>query len=226
MKYPNHIAIIMDGNGRWGKLNKKNRIAGYQYGINNIKPIVNFFIRKNIKNLTLFALSADNLKKRKKNEIQNIFLLLKKYIKENEDFFLKNKILLNFFGEKKGLPKEILDIIYDKRTNIKLKKKKLTLNIAFNYSSKIEIVNSVKKSLLDQKKLNKFSISRNLYTNLSGDPEILIRTGGYNRISDFLLWQLSYSEIFFLSKLWPDFKTKDLQKILNKFFKIKRNFGA
>jgi undecaprenyl diphosphate synthase len=138
MKYPNHIAIIMDGNGRWGKLNKKNRIAGYQYGINNIKPIVNFFIRKNIKNLTLFALSADNLKKRKKNEIQNIFLLLKKYIKENEDFFLKNKILLNFFGEKKGLPKEILDIIYDKRTNIKLKKKKLTLNIAFNYSSKKE----------------------------------------------------------------------------------------
>lgn len=226
MKSPNHIAIIMDGNGRWGMEKNKNRIIGHQEGVKNIKPIINFFLKKKINYLTLYAFSRDNFLKRKNKEVKKLFLLLEKYLNENKDFFIINKIKLNFIGEKKGLPKNIKKIIRDSNTNFNFKKNNLYLNIAFNYSSKLEIISSIKKIINKKLSINIKNLSANLYTFISKDPEIIIRTGGYQRLSDFLLWQAAYSEIFFVKKLWPDFKVKDLELILKKFNKIKRNFGA
>ncbi len=226
MRLPNHIAIIMDGNGRWGVKKYKNRILGHEHGIKNIKPIIKFLINKKIKNLTLYAFSKDNFLKRNRKEVKNLFLLLEKYLDENKDFFINNKINLNFIGERNGLPKKTRKIILKANKNFKQKKNNLLLNIAFNYSSKSEIINSCKEILKKNIKINQENLSKNLYTSSSQDPELIIRTGGYQRLSDFLLWQASYSEIYFVKKLWPDFKTRDLNIILKKFDRIKRNFGA
>ena len=225
MKLPNHIAIIMDGNGRWGLKKYNSRLLGHEHGIKNIKPLVNFFLKKKIKNLTLYALSFDNLKKRSKKEISNLFDILQKYLIKNEEYFTYNKICLNFIGEKQNIPKKIKGLI-NKFNKKKLKKINLRLNIAFNYSSRKEIIYSVKKIYKKTNKINENSLSKNLFTHKSGDPSILIRTGGFQRLSDFLLWQLSYTELFFPKKLWPDFKIKDLKKILIDFNKVKRNFGS
>jgi len=226
MNNPNHIAIIMDGNGRWGLKNFNNRLTGHEHGVKNIKKIIKFFLVNKIRNLTLYAFSKDNLLKRKKKEIDNIFYLLEKYLTDNNAYFKSNKINLNFIGEKNGLPIKVKKIINHSNKNLTFLKKKLTLNIAFNYSSKIEIINSFKKTKSENKKINIKNISRNLYTYLSKDPEILIRTGGHKRMSDFLLWQSSYSEIFFVKTLWPDFKVSYLKKIIRNFKKVKRNYGA
>ena len=226
MKNPNHIAIIMDGNGRWGKKKFNNRLAGHRKGIENIKSITEFVLLKKINHLTLYAFSRDNFLNRRKNEINNIFYLLEKYLKKNKEFFEKNKIRLNFIGEKKGLPKNIKNLINKSNISLNLKRKKLTLNIAFNYSSKLEILNSIKKIIQKKKKLTEKNISLNLYTVKSKNPDLVVRTGGYKRLSDFLLWQSAYSEFFFIDKLWPDFTKRDLNEIIEKFKKTKRNFGA
>jgi len=173
----------------------------------------------------LFSLSSDNLKKRSKKEINNIFSLFEQNIKNNFEYFKKKKIKLKIIGEGSNLTDNIKKIIKNINSKLNIKKKKLILNIAFNYSSKIEIINSFKKLILKKKKINIKNFNRNLYKNKSPDPEIIIRTGGHIRLSDFLLWQASYSEIFFLNKLWPDFQVKDLKKIINKYQKINRNFG-
>lgn len=226
MKSPNHIAIIMDGNGRWGLKNFNNRLLGHEYGIKNVQSIVNYCLKIGLSHLTLFILSSDNLKKRNKKEIYNLFLLLEKYFNQNIKKFIKNKIKINFIGEKKKIPKKTITLIkkYENKTN--LKNKKLTINLAFNYSSKKEIINSFKKMIKNKKKINEINFEKYLYTFKSGNPDFIIRTGGYNRLSDFLLWQSSYSEIFFLKKLWPDFNISDLKKIINKFKKTKRNYGS
>jgi len=226
MKNPNHIAIIMDGNGRWGQKKLGNKLAGYREGVKNLKPLINFFLKNKIKHLTIYALSYDNLKKRNTKEIENIFNILKDHLVKNLDFFKKNKIFLNFIGERRNLPRSIIKLIVKTSNETKLNNNKLFLNIAFNYSSKIEILNSVKKILLSKKKLSEKNVDYNLYTFKSKDPEIIIRTGAQKRLSDFLLWQSSYSELFFLKKLWPDFKIQDLKIIIEKFKKIKRNFGS
>ena len=226
MTNPNHIAIIMDGNGRWGKKKFNNRLAGHRKGIENIKSILEFVLLKKINHLTLYAFSRDNFLKRGKNEINNIFLLLEKYLKKDKEFFEKNKIRLNFIGEKTGLPKNIKTLINKSNISFNLKRKKLTLNIAFNYSSKIEILNSIKKIIQKKKKITEKNVSLNLYTANSKNPDLVVRTGGYKRLSNFLLWQSAYSEFFFMDKLWPDFKKKDLNEIIKKFKKTKRNFGA
>jgi len=226
MKNPNHIAIIMDGNGRWGQKKLGNKLAGYREGVKNLKPLINFFLKNKIKHLTIYALSYDNLKKRNTKEIENIFNILKDHLVKNLDFFKKNKIFLNFIGERHNLPRSIIKLIVKTSNETKLNNNKLFLNIAFNYSSKIEILNSVKKILLSKKKLSEKNVDYNLYTFKSKDPEIIIRTGAQKRLSDFLLWQSSYSEFFFLKKLWPDFKIQDLKIIIEKFKKIKRNFGS
>ena len=226
MKNPNHIAIIMDGNGRWGKKKFNNRSSGHKKGIENIKAILDYILLKKIKHLTLYAFSRDNLLNRRKNEINNIFYLLEKYLKKNKEFFEKNKIKLNFIGEKSGLPNNIKTLIKNANKVFNLKGKKLTLNIAFNYSSKLEILNSVKKIIFNKKKISEKNISLNLYTAKSKNPDLIIRTGGYKRLSNFLLWQSAYSELFFVDKLWPDFKKRDLNEIIKKYKKIKRNFGA
>jgi undecaprenyl diphosphate synthase len=226
MNSPNHIAIIMDGNGRWGLKNKKSRIAGHQYGVKNIKSIIEYALNIKLKNLSLFALSYDNMQKRKKNEVGNIFFILKKYLKENLDFFKKNKIFVNFIGEKKKIPKQLVNLINSTSIETKNLNNNLQINIAFNYSSKFEIINALNKINLLNLKINKRNIENLLYTNGIPDPEILIRTGGYKRLSDFLLWQLSYTEFFFFTKLWPDFKKNDLKKVISKYKLIKRNFGS
>ena len=221
---PNHIAIIMDGNGRWGLKKFKNRLLGHKQGIENIKPIVNLCIKKNIKALTLYALSYDNFKNRNNKEIKNIFNLFQNYIENNKIFFQEKKIKLNFFGETSLLPNKIKNLVINLNKNTK-KFKKFTINIAINYSSKIEILNAFRKLKKKNKPINEINFKKCLYLGNLKDPEMLIRTGNYCRLSDFLLWQCSYTEFFFLKKLWPDFTPKDLERVIKKFKNIKRNFG-
>ena len=225
MRLPKHVAIIMDGNGRWGQKNFGNRLIGHNYGIKNIEYIIKKFHKTKIKNLTLYSLSSDNLKKRKTVEIKNIFLLLKKCIIENKQKLKKKKINLRIIGEYKNLPTDIKKLIISTNKEFQIKKNSYNLNIAFNYSSKEELISAVKKNIKSKKIINISNINKNLYTYNSGDPEILIRTGGHTRLSNFLLWQCSYTEIFFIKKYWPDFKMIDLFKIISKYKKIRRNFG-
>jgi len=225
MNLPNHIAIIMDGNGRWGKKKFNNRLLGHEKGIKNIKRILEFCVIKKISNITIYALSKDNLIKRNKSEINNIFNLLKKYLKNNINFFKKYKVKINFIGELDELPSSLNKILFASSNKLRGFKKKITLNVAINYSSKIEILNAVKILIKKGKKISIKNLESHLFTASSGHPEIIIRTGGFKRLSDFLLWQAAYSELFFEKKLWPDFKVKDLERIITKFDKIKRNFG-
>ena len=226
MNFPNHVAFIMDGNGRWGLKKYNSRLKGHEYGVKNIKNIIDFFLLKKIKYLSLYTLSFDNLRKRNKIEINNLFSLLEKYLDHNIKFFLENKIKLNFIGEKQNLPKRVKAKLlkYQKLTDFK-KTYKLLINVAINYSSKKEIISTFKD--LKRKKLtfNEKNFDKNHYTNKSGNPCILIRTGSHQRLSDFFLWQLSYTELFFVKKLWPDFKVIELKKIFKEFNQIKRNFG-
>ena len=220
-----HVAIIMDGNGRWAKKINKSRSYGHKKGAENIDQIVQSCINQKIKYLSLFALGFDNLK-RPKSEIKFLFSLFKNFFEKNLDFFLKKNIKIKFIGEINLLPIDIKKII-KKTENYSKKKNNLNLIIAINYSSKHELLNAAKKTFKNNKK-NIFSIKnfeKNLYTSGIPDPEILIRTGGYKRLSNFLLWQNSYSEIFFIEKFWPDFNRKDFLSILSKFKSIKRNFG-
>jgi len=225
MKLPNHVAIIMDGNGRWGLKHYKNRLYGHNHGAKNIENIIKEFVKLRIKNLTLYSLSYDNVKKRSNKEINNIYTLFEKHIKNNVDFFKKKKIELKIIGELSGLPKNLKKIILKCNKELKTKNRILKLNVAFNYSSKKEIIHSCKKILQQKSIINLQNISKNLFTYESKDPEIVIRTGGKKRISDFLLWQSAYSEFFFIDKLWPDFNKMDLKKIILKYNKVKRNFG-
>lgn len=224
MKSPSHVAIIMDGNGRWAKKKNKPRSYGHKQGVKNIKNIVECCINKNIKFLTLYVFSLDNWKRSNK-EVFFLFNLLENYLNKNINYLIKKNIKLKFIGERKKLKKQLILKIkhVEKKTN---KNNILTLFLAFNYSAKFEICSAIKKILLEKKKVSPNSISENLYTAGVPNPEILIRTGGHKRLSDFLLWQISYSEIFFLKKLWPDFKKKDFLNIINIFKKIKRNFGS
>ena len=225
MNLPNHIAIIMDGNGRWGKKKFNNRLIGHERGIKNIKNILEFCIKKKIPHLTIYALSKDNLKKRSKNEINNIFELLKNYLQKNIYYFKKYKIKLNFIGQIQLLPISIRKMLIYSSEELNKFKSELIVNVAINYSSKAEILNAVKMLLKNKKKINISNIEKYLFTSSSGHPEIIIRTGGYKRLSDFLLWQAAYSELFFEKKLGPDFKIVDLKNILKKFNNIQRKFG-
>ena len=225
MKSPNHIAIIMDGNGRWGIKHYKDRAKGHEFGIKNIKKILEYCVNSNIKNITLYALSFDNFQKRKKIEINNLFYHFKKYLNENISFFIKKKIKLNFIGELNLLPKDLIKIINENQAKTDFKKNFFLLNIAINYSSRRELL-SVFSSLKKNRNIKIYDIDKLLYTRASKYPDILIRTGGYCRMSDFLLWQCAYTEFFFLKKLWPDFNTTDLKKIFFKYSRIKRNYGS
>ena len=222
MKPINHVAIIMDGNGRWGLKNKNSRNLGHKEGIVTIQKIIKSAIKHKIKYLTLFTFSIDNWKRPKK-EVSYIFKLLENFLKRKIDYLNKNKIKINFFGEK-IVNKKLNKLIKKSQIQTKLNNN-LQLNIAINYGSKQEIINSVKKLIKQKKEINEKNISNNLYLKLIPDPEILIRTGNTKRLSNFLLWQSSYSEIFFEKKLWPDFNEDDFYKIINKFKLIKRNFG-
>ena len=219
-----HVAIIMDGNGRWGIKHKGTRNAGHKAGLSSVESVIEECIKEEIKYLTLFVFSTENWKRPKK-EINFLFNLLENFLLKKIDDLVKNKIRLKFVGELKKLPSVLRKLIKisEKKT---LQNSTIQVNIALNYGSKKELINSIK--LINKKgiKINEVNISKNLFTSNMPDPEILIRTGNTHRLSNFMLWQLAYTEIFFEKKLWPDFKNKDFNRILNRFRNIKRNFGS
>ncbi len=224
MNPPKHVAIIMDGNGRWGLKKRNSRRFGHKKGLETVDEIIQAAIKKKIKYLTLFVFSTENWK-RPKNEIKYLFSLLNNYIDMELTKLVKKNIRIKVFGDIKIFPKLLRNKI-KKTEKITKKNNKIQINMALNYGSKQEIIFSIKNIIKKRKKINEINISKNLYTNGVPDPEILIRTGNVKRISNFLLWQSSYSEIFFIKKMWPDFSKFDFYKIINKFHKINRNFGG
>ena len=217
----NHMAIIMDGNGRWGLKHRNSRNLGHKEGLKSVEMVMRYCIQKRIKFLTLYAFSTENWKRPLK-ERNYLFNLLEIYLKEKLEKINNEKIRIKIIGEKnfsKGLNK-LLDFA-EKKT---IKNTKLQINLALNYGSKKELIYAFNK-LKNRKGITENDINKSLYTKNIPDPEILIRTGNTQRLSNFLLWQIAYTEIFFEKKLWPDFKSEDLNKIIKKFSKVKRNFG-
>ena len=222
---PSHIAIIMDGNGRWGLKKYNDRNKGHYYGLQNINKVIKNCIKLNIKYLTLYTFSTENWNRPKK-EMEYLFFLFKFFYQKNFNKINKNNIRIKFIGDLKNIPADLKVII--KKIQEKTKNNnRITVVFAFNYGAKSELINAFKK--IHKNKKNKISeqlISNNLYTKNMPDPDILVRTGGEKRLSNFLLWQLSYAELFFIEKSWPDFNFLDLKKIVNKFTGIKRRFGG
>jgi len=218
----NHVAIIMDGNGRWGVKNKNSRNLGHKEGLLAVEKIIKQSIKRDIKYLTLFAFSTENWK-RPDIEIAYLFKLLEKFLKEKLSELDKQNIKLKIIGRKKFSLK--LNKILKEAEKITFKNTKLQINLALNYGSKNELIDGIKSLIKKNNKITIKNISNNLYTKNIPDPDILIRTGDTKRLSNFLLWQLAYTEIFFEKKLWPDFNEKDYDKILKKYKSIKRNFG-
>ena len=219
----NHIAFIMDGNGRWGLKKKGSRNYGHLEGVKTVQKIVKASIEFKVPIISFYVFSSENWK-RPKSEVNYLFNLIKIYFKKEINSIIKNKIKINILGRTKTLPLEIKKTLVStvKKTQ---QNKKLIINLAINYGSKNEIIDSIKKINLKLKKVTEQNINNNLYLNLPF-PDILIRTGGQKRLSNFMLWQLAYTEIFFLDKLWPDFSKIDLNNVIKKFHKIKRNFGG
>ncbi len=223
MNPANHVAIIMDGNGRWALKRGKSRNYGHQQGLRTIEKIVDYSIKKKISYLTLFTFSSENWKRPKK-EVNFLFKLLENYFKKNLLKVIRNGIKVKIIGNKSRLSTNLRKII--KLAENKTRKNiKISVQLALNYGSKQEIINSMKIVNKKKQKITIKNFEKNLYTSSFPDPDILIRTGGQRRLSNFLLWQIAYAEIFFVKKMWPDFNNNDFQKILNKFKKIKRNFG-
>ncbi len=222
MNLLNHVAIIMDGNGRWGLKYKNSRNAGHKEGLNTVEKIIKESLRHKIKFLTLYAFSTENWKRPKK-EINFLFSLLETFLINRIDEIHNQNIKLRIIGFKNFSKK--LNLLLNTAEKKTSKNTKLQLNIALNYGSKSELLNAFKKLKNDNKKISETNLSQYLQTKNIPDPEILIRTGNTKRLSNFLLWQLAYSEIFFEKKLWPEFNEKDYSKIINSYKKIKRNFG-
>ncbi len=217
-----HVAIIMDGNGRWGIKHKKSRNLGHKAGLKTVEKIIKSSIKNKIKFLTLYAFSTENWK-RPKNEINFLFSLLENFLLSKISTLNKQNIKLKIIG-KKSFSKKINNLlnISEKKTS---RNNRLQINLALNYGSKSELAHSFNEINKEKKKITENDISKNLYTQNIPDPDLLIRTGDTRRLSNFLLWQLAYSEIFFEKKLWPDFNEKDYNKILKKFKSTKRNYG-
>ncbi len=219
----NHVAFIMDGNGRWGKRKNRGRNFGHLNGVKTVKKIVESSTKLKIPILTFYVFSTENWK-RPQSEINFLFNLIISYFNKELKNVVSNGIKINIIGQINNLPLKIRSKL---KEVIKLtkKNKKIIVNLAINYGSKIEIVNAFKR-LKIKKKISINTLNKNLYTNNLPDPDILIRTGGHKRLSNFMLWQLAYAEIYFLDKLWPDFNENDLKRVLNHFKKVKRNFGS
>ena len=217
-----HVAIIMDGNGRWGLKHKKSRNAGHKAGLETVEKIIKETIKNKISFLTLYAFSTENWKRPKK-EINYLFNLLEVFLKKRLNELHKQNIKLKIIGSKNFTNRlnKLLNLS-EKKTE---KNNKLQISLALNYGSKIEIIGAFKQMVKKKILFNEHNVSKYLFTNNIPDPDILIRTGNTKRLSNFLLWQIAYTEIFFVKKLWPDFNEKDFNKIIKKFRVIKRNFG-
>ena len=218
-----HVAIIMDGNGRWGLKNKNSRNACHQRGLKTVEKIINVSIKHNIPYLTLYTFSTENWKRPKK-EIKYLFNLLENFLQKKINEINDHNIKIKIIGEKKFSKKlnKLLRYCENKTKNNNV----LQINLALNYGSKNELINAFRKLLKNNEQINEKKLSKYLYTYSVPDPDLLIRTGNTNRLSNFLLWQIAYSEIFFVKKLWPDFNENDFQKIINSYKKTKRNFGS
>ena len=219
-----HVAIIMDGNGRWGVKNKKTRNLGHKAGLTTIEKIIKETVKKKIKFLTLYAFSTENWK-RPKREVQFLFNLLEEFLITKTNQLNKQDIKLTVIGSRKIFSKKLVRILSYSEATTK-NNKSLQINLALNYGFRSELINAVNVMRKNNILFNESNITKHLYTKNVPDPDLLIRTGNTNRLSNFLLWQLAYSEIYFVKKLWPDFSTKDYNKILNNFKNLKRNFGA
>ncbi len=218
----NHVAIIMDGNGRWGLKHKNSRNAGHKAGLNTVEKIIKGSIKNKISFLTLFAFSTENWKRPKK-EINYLFGLLENFLINRIEDLHKQNIKLKILGSKKFSPK--LNLLLNNSEKKTSKNTKLQINLALNYGSKSELINAFKKMKKSKSFINERNLSKNLQTKNIPDPDLLIRTGNTKRLSNFLLWQLAYSEIFFEKKLWPAFNEKDYNRIIKEYKTIKRNFG-
>ncbi len=218
-----HVAIIMDGNGRWGLKNNNSRNAGHKAGLKTVEKIIKESIKNKIKHLTLYAFSTENWKRPKK-EINFLFTLLENFLINRIEELHKQNIKLKIIGNK-NLTKKLKSLLNlaEKKTS---KNTKIQINLALNYGSKSEILDAFKNLQKDKVKLNQKNFQNYLQTKSIPDPDLLIRTGNTKRLSNFLLWQLAYAEIFFEKKLWPEFNEKDYNKIIKKFKNIKRNFGT
>ena len=216
----NHIAFIMDGNGRWGIRKNKSRNFGHLKGVETVKKVVKFSIKLKIPIITFYVFSSENWKRPKK-EISFLFRLIQNYFLKEIKSIQNQGIKINILGELRRLPINIKSTL-KKTETLTNKNKRILVNLAINYGSKNEILNAIKKT----KKISIKNFEKNLYTKNLSDPDILIRTGGHQRLSNFMLWQLAYAELFFLKKLWPDFNYSDLKRVINKYKKSKRNFGA
>jgi len=218
----NHVAIIMDGNGRWGLKHKNSRNAGHKAGLNTVESIIKQSIKYKIKFLTLFAFSTENWKRPKK-EINYLFNLLENFLINKIDDLHKQNIKLKIIGTKNFSKKlNLLLNLAEKKTS---KNSKIQINLALNYGAKLELISAIKKLQKNKDKINEKNIEKFLYTKNIPDPDLMIRTGNTKRLSNFLLWQLAYSEIFFEKKMWPDFNDKDFKKIIKEYKNLKRNFG-
>ena len=218
----NHVAIIMDGNGRWGLKHKKSRNAGHKAGLDTVEKIIKESIKQKIKHLTLYAFSTENWKRPKK-EIKFLFSLLENFLINKIDDLHKKNIKLKIIGIKNFSSE--LNKLLEKSEKKTFKNTKLQINLALNYGSKSELINAFKNLNKNKDFINEKNLSKYLQTKNIPDPDLLIRTGNTKRLSNFLLWQIAYSEIFFEKKLWPDFNEKDYNKVIKKYRLIKRNFG-
>ena len=217
----NHVAFIMDGNGRWGKKRKKGRNFGHLNGVETVKKIVRSSIKLGVPIVTFYVFSTENWK-RPKSEINFLFGLIMNYFKKELENVNSSGIKIHIIGKINTLPIKIRETL-KKVIKLTSKNKKIIVNLAINYGSKDEIITASKKV---KKKMNIKSLEKNLFTKNMPNPDILIRTGGHKRLSNFMLWQLAYAEIYFLNKLWPDFNSQDFKNIIKKFKREKRNFGS
>ena len=218
----NHVAIIMDGNGRWGLKHKNSRNEGHRAGLNTIENILNETIKQKIKYITLFTFSTENWNRPKK-EIKFLFKLLENFLHNKIENLNNRNIKLRILGYKNFSPE--LNKLLSNSENLTAKNTKLQINLALNYGSKIELIETFKRLKKLKKKFTEKNVSNNLLTNGISDPDLLIRTGNTKRLSNFLLWQMAYTEIYFEKKLWPEFNAIDYKKIIKKFKTTKRNFG-
>ena len=216
----NHIAFIMDGNGRWGKKRGKGRNFGHLKGVETVKKIDSASVKLKIPVITFYVFSSENWK-RSRNEKSYLFKLIKNYFSREIKNIIHQGIKINILGELSKFSND-LKLTLKNSINLTKKNKKIIVNLAINYGSKNEIIRALKKI---KKKINIKNFEKNLYTKNIPEPDILIRTGGYQRLSNFLLWQLAYTELFFLKKLWPDFTSNDLLRVIKKYKTIQRNYG-
>jgi len=227
MKVPSHIAIIMDGNRRWAKKHGKTVYEGHQAGVEALAKIVDHCEKLGIKTLTVYTLSTENWRKRAKKEVRGIFNLLIKIVKEKKDEYTRRGIKMAVLGDINAFPAKVRKAI-DEVRQIIIRNETLRVNLALNYGGRDEIVRAVQKIVkegLKPEEIDEEVVAQHLYTNGQPDPDLIIRPGGEQRLSNFLLWQMSYSEIYFTNVLWPDFTPAELDKALKEYAKRQRRFG-